>query len=853
MKAIRTFTVRAPMPERLAGLAKLAGNLRWSWHEPTARIFAQISPEVWEGSRQDPAAVLASADPSRLAELAADDDFVERVDAQAADLDDYLTKPRWYQTLDTESTPTSIAYFSPEFGIASALPQYSGGLGILAGDHLKSASDLGVPLVGIGLFYRAGYFRQTISAAGWQEESYPALDAAGLPLAEVRETDGSRLRVALALPDGRTLNARILEAAVGRVPLLLLDTDIEDNDADLRDVTDRLYGGQGEHRLRQELLLGVGGVRALAAWCRIRGAEWPEVFHTNEGHAGFQGLERIARLIGDGHAFDEALQLVRASTVFTTHTPVPAGIDRFERSLVETYVSGDMLPGVGAAQVLPLGTEDYEGGSPDVFNMAVMGLRLAQHANGVSRLHGEVSRRMFGGLWPGFDENEVPIDSVTNGVHPPTWTDPMLRALASERLGTSDTSSAPWGSGEVTDAELWEVRGRMRRQLVGDARRRVAAASLERSGIVPAWVDELLDERTLTIGFARRVPTYKRLTLMLHDEERLRAILTDPERPVQLVIAGKAHPEDEEGKRLIQQVVRFAADPVLRTRIVFLPDYDIGMAKKLYPGCDVWLNNPLRPLEACGTSGMKAALNGVLNLSVLDGWWNEFYDGENGWAIPSAVAADAEERDALEAGALYDLIEQHIVPRFYHRDAESVPVRWVQAIRHTLATLSPVLSADRMVREYLERLYRPAAVLSRRLREDDAQPAVALAAWKQRVSAAWPGVEVLDVESSGADDGRLGDKIRVRARVRLGDLAADDVVVQAVYGITGADGLLHDAHVRRLQVVPDSEFPPGSGEFAFEGRLRLRHPGTFGYTVRVLPANELLVSPAEMGLVTLAQ
>ncbi len=852
VKAIRRFTVRAVLPESLSALEEIAGNLRWSWHEPTKELFSRISPELWHEVRHDPIALLGSVDPARLAELAADAGYVDWANHVRDDLRAYVSEPRWYQSL--EAAPASIAYFSPEFGIAAALPQYSGGLGILAGDHLKAASDLGVPLVGVGLFYRSGYFSQAITPDGWQLESYPVLDPDGLPLSVLRNPDGTPVQITLALPDG-VLHARVWQAAVGRVRLLLLDTDIPDNEERLRSVTDRLYGGGGEHRLLQELLLGIGGVRAVKAWTELAGAPQAQVFHTNEGHAGFLGLERISDLIGDGLAFDEALQVVRAGTVFTTHTPVPAGIDRFERSLVERYFSTSLLPGVEPEQVLALGAEDYPGGSPEVFNMAVMGLRLGQHANGVSRLHGEVSRHMFGGLFPGFDAQEVPIDSVTNGVHAPTWTDPMLRALAVERLGTDDTTHADWGNaGAVSDLDLWSVRGRMREQLVQDARHRLAAAWEEQNpgGIAPAWMSELLDPNVLTIGFARRVPTYKRLTLMLHDPARLRRILLDPDRPVQFVIAGKSHPADDEGKRLIQKLVQFAADPEIRTRMVFLPDYDIGMAQLLYPGTDVWLNNPLRPLEACGTSGMKAALNGALNLSILDGWWNELYDGENGWAIPSADAAgDGAERDALEAEALYDLIEHQIAPRFYERDGDGVPAAWVGQIRHTLATLSPVLSAERMVREYVERLYIPASDYEDRLTADDFRAARDLAAWKARVRAAWPQVVVAHVDAGGVDAvPQVGDELHVRTLVHLAGLGPEDVDVQVVYGRSHEGDELTAVHSESL--VPAGSIPGGGASHEYTGTVRLAWAGSFGYTVRVVPRNDLLLGPAELGLVALA-
>ncbi|CAN5217647.1 glycosyltransferase family 1 protein [soil metagenome] len=850
MKAIRRFTVRTVLPESLAALDELSSNLRWSWHEPTRQMFRSVDPELWETTGHDPIALLGAVGPARLDELAADASFVSTSKTLVDDLHDYLEKPRWYQSLT--DAPASIGYFSPEFGIAAALPQYSGGLGILAGDHLKSASDLGVPIIGVGLFYRAGYFRQAISRDGWQQETYPVLDPDGLPLRVLRHPDGTAAQVALSLPDGKALYARVWQVKVGRITLLLLDTDIPENDDSLRTVTDRLYGGGGEHRLLQELLLGIGGVRAIKAYSELTSTPFPEVFHTNEGHAGFLGLERVSDLIGDGLGFQEALQVVRAGTVFTTHTPVPAGIDRFEVDMITRYFSTDLLPGVAVTDVVTLGEESYEGGDPAFFNMAVMGLRLAQRANGVSLLHGEVSRGMFGALWPGFDADDVPITSVTNGVHAPTWTDPAMLSLAAEKFGTVDTTSVDWASPVVSDQDLWTVRGRMREQLVHDARKRVSDAWQEQNPGVgdPTWFAELLDPNVLTIGFARRVPTYKRLTLMLHDQDRLRSLLLHPERPIQLVIAGKSHPADDEGKRLIQKLVEFSMEPEVRKRIVFLPNYDIGMAKLLYPGTDIWLNNPLRPLEACGTSGMKAALNGSLNLSILDGWWAEFYDEENGWAIPSADSAgDGAERDKLEADSMYDLIEHQIAPRFYDRAADGVPTKWVDSIRHTLATLSPALSADRMVKEYVERLYIPAAAAEHTISANSAQPARELAAWKARVTAAWPNVHVTHVESGGVDAvPQVGDDLHLRATIDTGGLAPEDLAVEVVYGRARDGDRLEDVQHAPLELASEPGAP-----VTFAGTVPLSRAGSFGYTVRVVPRNALLASPAELGLVAVAE
>ncbi|AXE23057.1 DUF3417 domain-containing protein [Streptomyces globosus] len=862
MKAIRRFTVRPVLPPPLLPLADLARNLRWSWHTETRELFQSVDPEGWQAASGDPVRLLGSVSAARLDALASDRRFLRRLAVAAADLDDYVHGARWYQTHeDVADLPAAIAYFSPEFGITAALPQYSGGLGILAGDHLKAASDLGAPLIGVGLLYRHGYFRQSLSRDGWQQEHYPVLDPNELPLSLLRDADGAPARVTLSLPGGRALHAHIWQARVGRVPLLLLDSDVEDNDAGAREVTDRLYGGGSDHRLLQEMLLGIGGVRAVRTYCALTGHPEPEVFHTNEGHAGFLGLERIRELDGaQDLGFDAALEAVRAGTVFTTHTPVPAGIDRFDRALVARHFGpGGELDGVPLDRILELGAETYPGGDPGVFNMAVMGLRLAQRANGVSTLHGAVSRGMFAGLWPGFDPADVPITSVTNGVHAPTWVAPEVVRLGARQIGAGRTEDAlsvggsqRWDAvADIPDQDIWELRRGLREQLVLEVRERLRASWRQRGAAEAelGWVDSVLDPDVLTIGFARRVPSYKRLTLMLRDPERLRRLLLDPERPVQIVVAGKAHPADDGGKRLVQELVRFSDDPRVRHRIVFLPDYGMGMAQKLYPGCDVWLNNPLRPLEACGTSGMKAALNGCLNLSVLDGWWDEWFEPDFGWAIPTAdVGTDEDRRDDLEAKALYELVEQRVAPRFYDRaDRSGLPVRWIEMVRRTLVSLGPKVLAGRMVREYVERLYAPAARAHRAMNQDAARD---LAWWKGRVRAAWPQVAVEHVEAQAAapvgGTAELGATLTLRVRVALDALAPEDVEVQAVAGRVDPQDVIRDGRAFPLKPAggPDLE-----GRWVYEGPLALDRTGAFGYTVRILPSHPLLASPAELGLV----
>jgi glycogen phosphorylase len=587
------------MPERLRGLPTLATNLHWTWDQPTKALFARLDPAAWDRVGHDPMRLLEQLPPTRWADLAADDAFVAELDARVADLQRAIAEPRWFQHR-TESPLRLVAYFSPEFGLSETLAQYSGGLGVLAGDHLKAASDLGIPLVAIGLLYREGYFHQHLDGEGWQGEKFPRMDPRSCGLTHT----GVRVTLDLA---GEAVVADVWRVDVGRIPLYLLDTDTEPNSPAARGVTDRLYGGDVEHRLRQEIVLGIGGVKALRALGLA-----PQVFHTNEGHAGFLALERIREHAAGGLSFAEAVEAVRAGGLFTTHTPVPAGIDRYTPELMAKYF-GSLAPQLGCSfdELMTLGRSPDEPEGPR-FNMAVMGLRLARRSNAVARLHGEVSRQMFQPLWPGAMVDEVPITSVTNGVHAKTWVSPRIDALLSKVVhGVWDGAPADvWNAVRHADpAEVWRARREGREAMVGFVRERLHA--------------DVLDPDVLTIGFARRFATYKRATLLLSQPSRLKQMLLHADRPVQFVFAGKAHPADQPGKEMIQQIERFTRELDISHRFVFVPDYDMGVARAMYQGCDVWLNNPRRPLEACGTSGMKAALNGALNCSILDGWWDE--------------------------------------------------------------------------------------------------------------------------------------------------------------------------------------------------------------------------------------
>jgi starch phosphorylase len=840
MKALRSFTVRASLPVALAPLERLALNLRWSWDQETRDLFRWVDPDLWEATHRDPVAVIASVDRERLHALTEDPGFMRFLVDTDDELARSLTNDRWFQ-LKGASPLRLVGYFSPEFGISEALPQYSGGLGVLAGDHLKASSDLGLPLVGVGLLYRHGYFRQSLSHDGWQQERYPDLDPYAMA---ITLCEGVRVSVELA---GRTLHAQVWRADVGRTPLYLLDSDIDDNEPDIRQVTDRLYGGDVEHRLQQEILLGMGGVRMLDGV-----GLGVQVFHTNEGHAGFLGLERLHRLMTkDGLTFPEAVEAVRASCIFTTHTPVPAGIDRFPKELMAKYFGGWAAEcGVPLDALLALG---HRADEPDErFNMAVMGLRLAARSNAVAKLHGSVSRQMFAGMWPDVPVSETPITSITNGVHAPTWTAPEFTEIFSRHVspGWTEALASDWERiNDVGDDELWRAREHRRGRLTWHVRQRLLAAGLAR-GLSPSdveWCDSVLDPKALTIGFARRFATYKRATLLLSQPDRLRRLLLSTDQPLQFVFAGKAHPADDLGKALIRDLVHFASDPTVRHRFVFVDDYDIALARYMYQGCDVWLNNPRRPQEACGTSGMKAAMNGALNCSILDGWWDECFDGTNGWAITSAEGeTDLAKRDEIEANSLFELLERQIVPLFYQRNEGPTPRGWVRRMKASLRTLCPQVTAARMVRDYTTLLYEPTAAHADRINAHDFAAAKALATWKERVLDAWHGVHVVAVESdvSAAD---LGATRQVDATVGLGELAPEDVTVQLLHGPVGQGDELVEPAVVPMTLVEQS--PAG---VRYHGELQPDAAGRYGFTVRVLPAHPDLAQPVELGRIAWA-
>jgi starch phosphorylase len=704
------YSTLSPLPERVARLDELAVDLWWSWQPDARAVFRRLDYTLWRATAHNPVRMLWVIPSQKLEAAAQDGEFLRRYDRAIAALDAArLGRDTWWSERFPHFEHRSIAYFSAEFALHQSLPIYAGGLGVLAGDHCKEASDLGIPLIGVGFMYPQGYFHQHVSVEGWQEESYERINWADAPIEPAITRDGKPCITAVPLGD-RTVLVAVWRVRLGRVKLYLLDTDLEENAPWDRELSARLYGGDRETRIQQEIILGIGGVRALKAL----GSD-PAVFHLNEGHAAFVVLQRIRDLIEQGSSFEHALEEIRATTVFTTHTPVPAGHDAFPFHLVEKHLAGCWgTLGSNRDRFLALGSHDN--GSGTQFNMTALALRSASRVNAVSRLHAEVTRGMWGPIWPGLSDRERPVEALTNGVHVGTWLSADLADLFTQHLGSNwydrhddaDLWNAVLG---IPDAELWAVRQALRRYLFAFIRERMRQRWTVERVSTPRVVagGTLLSPDALTIGFARRFTGYKRPELIFHDAERLARILNAVERPVQIIFAGKSHPADDIGKHHLQRVYKRALDPMFGGRVAFVDDYDLHVAHFLVQGCDVWLNNPRKPLEASGTSGIKAAINGVPHLSIGDGWWAEGFDGTNGWLIDGGVAGDDHEAvDAADAAALYRLLEEEVVPAFYERDAAGVPHRWMATVKQAIRTVSPRFSARRMLKEYVERMYAPA-------------------------------------------------------------------------------------------------------------------------------------------------
>jgi starch phosphorylase len=856
-RPIRTFTVLPHLPERLQALQKLAYNMWWCWNHEAVTLFRRIDVEAWETLDHSPVKLLSALNSTRVQELLHDDGFLAHMDRVEEEFDNYMNADTWYK--ETYAAPgrnglgalardLRIAYFSAEFGIHQSVPVYSGGLGVLSGDHLKSASDLGLPLVGVGLMYREGYFRQYLTVDGWQQERYPENDFFNLPLMSETTSDGTPLTIRLPMP-GRDVHVRVWRIQVGRVPLYLLDTNIPRNSTEDRAITARLYGGDNDMRIRQEMVLGIGGVMALRAMGKP-----PTVCHMNEGHSAFCGLERIRALMQESNfSFQVAREAVAAGTVFTTHTPVPAGNDVFPPQLIEHYL-GSYISAfkINRDEFMGLGRQNPSDHN-ELFGMTVLAIRLANTTNAVSQLHGSVSRKMWRSIWPELPVHEAPIISITNGIHTPSWVSPDMAQLFDRYMGISHdgrpSEAAMWKRVEnIPDAELWRTHERRRERLVAFARGRLKM-QLKHRAALPAEIalaDEVLDPEALTIGFARRFATYKRGTLVFRNLERLVALVNNKERPVQFIFSGKAHPKDHGGKELIAEILQFARRPELRHRVVFLEDYDINIARYMVQGVDVWLNNPRRPLEASGTSGMKVCCNGGLNLSILDGWWCEGYDGENGWAIGAGEEyTDLTYQDDVESRAIYDLLEQEIVPLFYNRSSDGLPRGWLKRMKRSMMTLCPVFSTGRMVAEYLSTCYLPSAERFTRLSADNLQKANSLAQWRQGIQRGWGQIKVEGVEVNTADPMHVGGELPVVVRVNLGRFSPDDVEVQLFHGLVDSMGEI--SHPSIVSMTPQGSAKNNVWEF--RANIPCQTSGQHGFSVRVLPRHGDLANSYEPGLV----
>jgi len=845
---IHTFTVSPSLPKRLKPLMTIARNVRWCWNSEAVKLFQRMDFDLWESAYHNPIKVLGELSQEKLDELANDDSFLAHMENVAIDLEDYMRTQLWFDKQHPEAKNLHLCYFSMEFGLHESLPVYSGGLGLLAGDHLKSASDLGLPLIGIGLLYRHGYFRQYLNAEGWQQETYPENDFSNLPVELVRDANNDKIVFSLDFP-GRQVFVQIWALQVGRITLYLLDTNLSRNNPEDRDITSQLYGGNEETRIQQEVVLGMGGIKGLLAM----GIK-PNICHMNEGHSAFLALERIRYFMTEHDLnFSEAAEIITASNIFTTHTPVPAGNDMFPPELMEKYFRS-FYPGLGLGkeQFMGLGRQNpFDKNEP--FCMTVLALRLASHSNGVSELHGQVSRKMWQNIWPGLHINEVPIDHITNGIHTTGWVSPELNQLFTRYLGPrwrmDSQKEKIWSRVDrIPDSELWRTHERRRERLVAFARKRMKEQMKARGALLSEIerTSELLDPEALTIGFARRFAAYKRGDMLLSDIERLRKIVGNEDRPVQILFAGKAHPADHLGKELIKKIVQTNTDPILKKRIMFLEDYDINVAHYLVQGVDVWLNNPRRPLEASGTSGMKVAANGGLNLSVLDGWWCEAYDGKNGWAIGNGEEyEDHAYQDSVEARDLYNILENEVIPLFYQRAQDGLPRGWIAMMKQSLRTISPVYSTNRMVIDYLEKFYLKGTAARISFLEENFVGARELAEWKHSIRRRWAQLEILSVSVDQKRTFKVGEKLPVTVETRLGDIAPDELRVEAYCGRLDAMGQIMDGESFKLELSGE----PNDGKHWFHGEIPLGRAGRGGYGIRILPSHKLMIQRFEPGLI----
>ncbi|MDR2479954.1 MAG: alpha-glucan family phosphorylase [Treponema sp.] len=841
---LSTYTVKPKLPPPLKPLEEIARNLWLSWNYDAIQLFIRLDYDCWLLSQQSPVRTLGMVRQERLAQMAKDDSYLAALKEVYDRFQRYKKGETWYRG----SHKDVVAYFSMEYGMDTSLPIYSGGLGILSGDHMKTSSDMGLPLVGIGLLYRQGYFVQRLNADGFQQEGYPENDWYNMPVERKNGKDGKALKIAVDLA-GRQAVAQIWEVKVGRSSLYLLDTNIEENAPDIRNITAALYGGDKETRIQQEILLGIGGIRAL----RALGIN-PAATHMNEGHAAFLGIERIREIMTEKNfSFEEAREAVWPTNIFTTHTPVPAGNERFDIALLEKYFRGwPQILGISWKDFVGLGRVDTND-DRETFCMTVLALKLAAYANGVAKLHGVVSREMWQGLWPGLPLDEVPIAHVTNGVHPRTWVSSGMTELLDRYFGPhfeeEPTDLAIWDRMDrISDEELWRTHERRRERLVAFVRERIRE-QYKRTGAVERRIrmaEDALSPYALTLCFARRFATYKRGNLLLRDPERLLRLVKDNDRPVQLIFAGKAHPHDMPGKELIREIIHFAEKYDVTSRIVFVENYDMTVAKYLTSGGDVWLNTPRRPMEASGTSGMKAAMNGVLNCSIMDGWWDEAYQPEVGWAIGHGEQyVDEKLQDDVESKALYDLLERDIVPLFYQRGRDGLPREWIKRMKDCMRHIGHSMSSHRMLMDYSNMFYFPALKNYRKLVKDDYAEAKALAGYFSRLRASWDRLKIVKVTANSRPVMQRGDMLTVTAYIDLAQVPPNELQVELYHGAVSNQGR-EVANARRTEM---KWIGSEDNLNLYQVKIECTDTGFQGHTVRILPKHGALIHPYRCGLI----
>jgi starch phosphorylase len=836
MKNLKTYQVFPAVPEPLKFLAELSRNLWWSWHLDAIELYRRIDPRLWRKAGRNPILFSTMIPPRRLEELARDEGYLAQMDQVRRKFEKEVSENN--REMDSgEKRKDVIAYFSMEFGIHESLPLFAGGLGVLAGDHLKAASDLNLPLIGVGLLYHQGYFHQYLDDQGYQQEEYPQTDIFHLPISRCKDASGNTIRISIQGPDG-LIHAVVWKVKVGRIPLYLLDTNIPENSENIRKISGRLYTGESRERLAQEVLLGIGGMRAV----KELGIE-PVAFHMNEGHSAFCSLERLCQIkVVNDIDLDTAMEIIPRSTIFTTHTPVAAGHDEFPKELVEPYVKPlQECLGVSADEIISWGQPaSTDANTP--LSMFVLGLRMSQYHNGVSKLHGQVARSMWSHVWPGWPEDEVPISHVTNGIHIPSWIS-VENALLFERYLSPEWYLHSLNSGfsdrinQIYDEELWQARQMSRARLVRSCRalmvrqfgRRNAPQSVMRSA------ETVLDQEVLTIGFARRFASYKRATLLLKDPDRLKALITSEEMPVQFIFAGKAHPKDSEAKELVKRLIDFTRDEAVRQRIIFLEDYDINVGRYLTQGADVWLNTPRRPMEACGTSGMKAAINGVLNVSILDGWWCEGYREDRGWAIGNGEEyPDHEYQDMVDSHALYNVLENDVIPTFYDRKNGETPVKWTQMMKASMTMAMEHFCTHRMVQDYNTMFYKEAGENSKTFLAEGAQKAKQMLEQRRRLLSLWKHVKINPPVRKDAGFFIIGESFTVTAEITLGDIRPEEVDVELYYGNLIPTDKISSSLTQTMEVEQALE----NGRYMYACKLVCESAGRFGFTVRVTPKGD---------------